>query len=411
MYSIIRDSVPMEYDNDDNTWRRHSTPKVERSTCHQIPKRSTTVAVVVLGLAVLSCLLGYCVLSETLPYESKTLRLVIILFRHGARTPVESYNSDPYKNYQWPDGLGGLTNAGKLQLYELGKKYRSYYANFIPEEYCDKDVFIRSSDKSRCLMSAYTFLAGLYPPTERQLWHPELPWQPVPVHSLPRELDNIVAATKPCKAWKAMYQEQLAEKNADPKFAELFDYLSKHTNQSMRSILPVDFLYSTLLSEQEAGLKLPEWTRTVFPSKMKTPFMLSLALLSYNESLQRLQVGPLLKEMKQYLDEAVRHENVDRTLYVYSGHDVTVVSLWRALGFVDLLAPDYGASIVLELHEDIEQESFFVKTFYRNNTKVEVPLELKLPFCDDPCTYTQFTEHITKLIPDDWEAECGNTNK
>ncbi|KAF9815032.1 hypothetical protein SFRURICE_010590 [Spodoptera frugiperda] len=379
MYSIIRDSVPMEYDNDDNTWRRHSTPKVERSTCHQIPKRSTTVAVVVLGLAVLSCLLGYCVLSETLPYESKTLRLVII--------------------------------AGKLQLYELGKKYRSYYANFIPEEYCDKDVFIRSSDKSRCLMSAYTFLAGLYPPTERQLWHPELPWQPVPVHSLPRELDNIVAATKPCKAWKAMYQEQLAEKNADPKFAELFDYLSKHTNQSMRSILPVDFLYSTLLSEQEAGLKLPEWTRTVFPSKMKTPFMLSLALLSYNESLQRLQVGPLLKEMKQYLDEAVRHENVDRTLYVYSGHDVTVVSLWRALGFVDLLAPDYGASIVLELHEDIEQESFFVKTFYRNNTKVEVPLELKLPFCDDPCTYTQFTAHITKLIPDDWEAECGNTNK
>lgn len=79
MYSIIRDSVPMEYDNDENTWRRPSTPKVERSACGQIPKRSSTVAVVVLGLAVLSCLLGYCVLSETLPYESKTLRLVIIV--------------------------------------------------------------------------------------------------------------------------------------------------------------------------------------------------------------------------------------------------------------------------------------------------------------------------------------------
>ena len=104
-------------------------------------------------------------------------------------------------------------------------------------------------------------------------------------------LFQIVAATKPCKVWKAMYNELLAEKNADPKFTELFDYLSKHTNQSMRSVLPVDFLYSTLLAEQEAGLKLPEWTRTVFPSKMRTPFMLSLALLSYNETLQRLQVG------------------------------------------------------------------------------------------------------------------------
>lgn len=81
--------------------------------------------------------------------------------------------------------------AGKLQLYELGKKYRAYYANFIPEEYYEKDVYIKSSDKSRCMMSAYTFLAGLFPPSERQQWHPEILWQPIPVHSLPSQLDNV----------------------------------------------------------------------------------------------------------------------------------------------------------------------------------------------------------------------------
>lgn len=91
-----------------------------------------------------------------------------------------------------------------------------------------------------------------------------------------------------------MYEELLAEKNADPKFTELFDHLSKHTNQSMRSVLDVDFLYSTLLTEQEANLKIPEWTRNVFPNKMRMPFMLSLALLSYNETLQRLQIGMFL---------------------------------------------------------------------------------------------------------------------
>ncbi|XP_075981914.1 lysosomal acid phosphatase-like isoform X2 [Anticarsia gemmatalis] len=399
----------MEYDNDENTWRRPSTPKVERTTCHQIPKRSTTIAVVVLGLAVLSCLLGYCVLSETLPYESKTLRLVIILFRHGARTPVSSYNSDPFKNYQWPDGFGSLTNTGKMQLYELGKKYRSYYANFIPEEYLEKDVYVRSSDSSRCLMSAYTFLAGLFPPTERQMWHPEVMWQPIPVHSLPRELDNVIASTKPCKVWKEMYEEQLALHNGDPKFQELFDYLTKHTNQTLRSILPTDFLYSTLLTEQEAGLKLPDWTKNVFPTKMRTPFMLSLAMLSYNETLQRLQIGELLKQVRQQFDDTTSRVNVDRSLLVYSGHDVTIVSLWRALGFTELLEPEYGASIVLELHEDDENDVFFVKTFYRNNTKMEVPMELKPEFCDDPCTYTEFKRHLSKLIPDDWEAECGNT--
>ncbi|XP_022121885.2 prostatic acid phosphatase isoform X1 [Pieris rapae] len=398
----------MEYDTDD-TWRRSSSPQFkEKKICKPLPRRSTTTAVIVLGLAVLSCLMGYCVLSETLPYESKTLRLVIIFFRHGARAPVSSYKSDPFKNYQWPDGLGSLTNAGKLQLYELGRKYRSYYANFIPEEYQEKDVYIRSSDSSRCLMSAYTFLAGLYPPYERQIWHPEILWQPIPVHSLPRQLDNLVAATKPCKSWKRMYQELLAEKNADSKYTELFDYLSKHTNQSMRSILDVDFFYSTLQAQYEAGLKLPEWTKTVFPTKMRPPFMLSLALLSYNESLQRLHTGPLLNNIRSHLQEAVMHTNTDRALYIYSGHDVNLVSLMRSLGYTEMLEPEYGASVLLELHEEVEQDKFYVKLFYRNNTKIEVPMELSIPNCKEPCTYEKFVEHLGTLIPLDWEAECQN---
>lgn len=102
---------------------------------------------------------------------------------------------------------------------------------------------------------------------------------------------QLVAGTKPCKIWKAMYNEMKAEIDSDPKFIELFDYLSKYTNQSMRSVLEVDFLYSTLHTQQEAGLKIPEWTKNVFPHKMRNPFMLSLALLSYNETLQRLKVG------------------------------------------------------------------------------------------------------------------------
>lgn len=400
----------MEYDNDENTWRRPSSHKTERAKCYSIPRKSTTLAVIVLGLAVLSCLLGYCVLSESLPYESKTLRVVVIFFRHGARTPTQSYKSDPFKNYQWSDGFGTLTNTGKLQLYELGKKIRNYYANFIPEEYYEKDVYIQSSDKSRCMMSAYTFLAGLYPPSERQTWHPEIPWQPIPVHSLPRELDNLVAGTKPCKLWKSMYNEQLAVINVDPKFSDLFDYLTKHTNQTVHSIVDVDFLYSTLQTEQEAGLKLPDWTKNVFPNKMKTPYMLSLAMMSYNETLLKFQIGPFLRQITQYFEEIVNPVNIDssRTLYIYSGHDVNLVSLWHALGYEELLEPDYGASIVLELHEDVEQNNFFIKAFYRNNTKVEVPMQLKIPFCDDPCTYDHFRQHIIKLIPKDWEVECQN---
>lgn len=71
-------------------------------------------------------------------------------------------------------------------------------------------------------------------------------------------------------------------------------------------------------------------------------------------------IGPLLGEIKKHLRDSVSH-NVERSLYIYSGHDVNVVSLWRALGFEELLQPDYGASFAIELHEEVEQDDFYIR--------------------------------------------------
>jgi hypothetical protein len=51
---------------------------------------------------------------------------------------------------------------------------------------------------------------------------------------------------------------------------------------------------------------------------------------------------------------------------------------------------------------------FPFQAFYRNNTKVEMPMEMRLPFCDDPCPYGEFVKYIDKFIPEDWEGECQN---
>lgn len=53
------------------------------------------------------------------------------------------------------------------------------------------DVFVRSSDADRCHMSGGTFLAGLFPPKEEEVWNSDLLWQPVPIRSLPRNEDNV----------------------------------------------------------------------------------------------------------------------------------------------------------------------------------------------------------------------------
>ncbi|XP_023218865.1 testicular acid phosphatase homolog isoform X2 [Centruroides sculpturatus] len=60
-----------------------------------------------------------------------TLQLLHIISRHGARTPIILYPNDPNKNHRYKEGLGQLTNTGKLQQYALGKYFRKRYHNFI----------------------------------------------------------------------------------------------------------------------------------------------------------------------------------------------------------------------------------------------------------------------------------------
>jgi len=52
-------------------------------------------------------------------------------------------------------------------------------------------VYVRSSDWERAITSAECNLAGLFPAQGSQVWNDELPWQPVPVHTVPMESDYV----------------------------------------------------------------------------------------------------------------------------------------------------------------------------------------------------------------------------
>lgn len=83
------------------------------------------------------------------------------------------------------------TQIGKYELYELGRYLRSRYNGFLNTTYTSEDVYVFSSDRDRTLMSAACCLAGLYPPQGEQVWNPEINWQPIPIHTVPRNLDKV----------------------------------------------------------------------------------------------------------------------------------------------------------------------------------------------------------------------------
>ena len=86
--------------------------------------------------------------------------------RHGARAPYLGVTNglDVYKE-KWLKN-GELSDIGKRQLYLLGVKVRKRYIekyNLLSENYNPQEIYIKSTDSNRTIISTYSFLQGLYP--------------------------------------------------------------------------------------------------------------------------------------------------------------------------------------------------------------------------------------------------------
>lgn len=99
-----------------------------------------------------------------------TLQSVIILARHGARTPT--HEDDPLKSIDPWLYDGSLTGVGMRQLFTLGRLLRMLYiesedASIIPDNYDPKKVKVYSSNTMRTIQSSEALMLGLYPKEKR----------------------------------------------------------------------------------------------------------------------------------------------------------------------------------------------------------------------------------------------------
>nr|CAD7432325.1 unnamed protein product [Timema monikensis] len=407
--------------------------------------------------------------------DSGTLQLVSVVFRHGDRSPTETYPADPHKDDSlWLDGWGALDKKGKMQMFKLGKLFKKRYLDFLSRLYSPKEMHMESSADESCLMSAELVLAGLYPPRGHQVWDPELDWQPIPVHSTPILQDKLIVMKKPCPRYEqelkqAYLSPDIVQVNLDN--AELYSYLTEKTGKDIDSILEVELLYNTLEIEERNGLPLPEWTKTVYPGKMKYLASLSLALFTHNDVMRRLNGGPLVGDIAQHMaDKSSGALSASQKLFLYSAHDITIVNVWRMLGMTEMLKPESGAALIVELHlvgtnKDFQIETgrpreyfpehsvndrtagdshvcfdlclpvisclaenvkFLLASFshtspyfrpvlnntyctyvlYFNNTSTLEPHPLTIEQCGTPCFLDTFLNLTTPVIPTDWEKEC-----
>ena len=97
--------------------------------------------------------------------ELSTLEQLIVVFRHGDRTPEDVFPTDIHKEDAWPQGYGQLTPKGVVRSLELGQWTRRCYNKHLQRTLESSKVKIRSSNYDRTIMSAKAHLAGAYPNT------------------------------------------------------------------------------------------------------------------------------------------------------------------------------------------------------------------------------------------------------
>lgn len=64
------------------------------------------------------------------------------------------------------------------------------------------DVVVYNSCK--CKMKSY-FATGMYPPVEDTVWNTHLQWQPIPVHTVSENQDELLAMNKKCPKFDEEY--------------------------------------------------------------------------------------------------------------------------------------------------------------------------------------------------------------
>ncbi|KAF6213075.1 hypothetical protein GE061_010789 [Apolygus lucorum] len=335
---------------------------------------------------------------------------VSVFFRHGIRTPLEIYPTDPHGDPAvWPLGYGELTKEGVRQHYVLGSWLGERYSDLLPpnRNYNRSVITVLSSQIDRCIMSAAANMAGMFPLSRERNWG-GINWYPVPIHSIPTEFDNLIQLSRPCKKYIAEFLKfNTSEEYRQilDRFKDVLDFSELMSGLDKMEVHRFMHLYDTLYIESLYGLPLPLWTREIYPQAMAELVGIGSALPTWTDLLKRLKCGFLLKTLLEKMKWKLNGTLLEN-ISVYSGHDSTIACLLNSMGVFDFDLPPFASSVLLELRRIPGCEPVLM-IFYKKSPELRIdPKPLCLPGCPFACPLSTLEALWAPLLVQDWEKEC-----
>jgi hypothetical protein len=372
--------------------------------------------------------------------NAETLRHVNVIFRHGDRS-IQKWVPGLHPESDWEVKIGELTSRGMHQHFNLGRMMRKWYGKklslspvFRPEE-----IRARSTDMDRTLQSALSDLAGLYfvEDADAKWVNDELPWVPVPVHTIPFGGDYLLADTK-CDQANIANHEVLSQPEVaaiEEENAPFYQQLAKWTGVAKLDLLKTFFLQDGLWCEGVHGLSRPDWaTEDVLDKLFNQIRHRAWQVMFGSPKEAKLRAGVFTHEVVENFKAVAKAKDgnafpVDggNKFRLYSDHDSGVASYLSNYRVFNGLQPPYAAAVLIELHQnedsttyDDTYEGWFVRMRYFNysinslDDDIPEPTLLTLPGCDvEDCPLSKFIEISEPLGMEfsEYEEKCKAKRK
>jgi hypothetical protein len=278
------------------------------------------------------------------------------VFRHGDRSPVDTFPTDPYKEDSWPQGFGQLSLIGMKQEYYLGEVIRDRYieSGYMSSNYNRSQIYVRSTDYDRTLMSAQCVLGGLYPPTPDQEFKPGLQWQPIPVHTVPKNEDTLLRPWSHCNTFNDIItqtQRSIEYQQVEEQYRNLLDELSVYTGKTI-NLKDIWVLQDTLLIQQIYNMTMPPWFNTSLMETLTKIASFTLNSMYNSDEKRRLTGGVWANKVLTDMNSKANDELNDLKMVLYSAHDTTVAAALNVFNLFDKILPPYCATFIIELYSN-----------------------------------------------------------
>ncbi|CAF2381501.1 unnamed protein product [Rotaria sp. Silwood2] len=345
-----------------------------------------------------------------------------VIYRHGDRTPVETFPTDPVKPNEWPNGLGQLTAAGIEQQHRLGGYLRTRYGSLLSPNYTANEIVVRSTDADRTLMSAQSNLVGLYPVLN--MTNDKVPIQPIPIHTVSFNLDFLLSMND-CPRYDQIEEEvdQSDEvKKVDEYYGAFFKKLEEWTNTTNITVYNAWNIADTIFVEHIYN-KAPEWADEAVRKNLSDISDLAFHFLYENKDIKRIRggsdnyksmlyernrfiyLGPLVQDIWLNMNSSVHGKGFPK-VKMYSAHDTTVSPVLSFLGINYPHQPQYASAIFIDLYR--QDSAYFVKIEYLNVTDSNTSYAYLLDDCPAiNCPFDKFTSIFQPRFPATADIECA----